>query len=238
MKKIDVSVIIPAYNEEKFIEKSIRSVKEQKTKLNYEIIVVDNNSKDRTKEIAKEQNVKVVSEKKQGVGAARRTGTENAKGEIVVHIDADTRLYPNHLEKVKKFFEEDKELACLGGYFVFYDAPMWKSFFRKVLYSPLVYFAKTSSKGALGPMGNNMAFKRSFYEGTKGFNKNLKFGEDMEICKELKKFGKIKTCPNLKVKVSSRRYKLSRKFVLYSMNFISMCTRGKPYKNDLPTLGN
>lgn len=233
MKKIDISVIIPAYNEEKFIQKCIESVKKQKTKLNYEIIVVDNNSTDKTKDIAKKQNVKVVNEKKQGVGAARRTGTEHAKGEIVVHIDADTILYPNHLEKVSKYFEKNKNLACLGGIFLFYDAPLWKHTLRKILYKPLLFFAKVFSKGTLGPSGNNMVFKRSFYKKTKGFNKNLKFGEDMEICKELKKFGDIKTCTRIKVKVSSRRYKVNKKLLIYIINFISMCTRGKPYKNKL-----
>ncbi len=236
MKKIDVSVIIPAYNEEKFIQKSITSVKKQKTKLRYEIIVVDNNSTDQTKEIAKKQNVKVLTEKIQGVGAARRTGTEHAKGEIVVHIDADTIIPTNHLERVWEHFKKDEELVCLGGMFLFYDAPLWKNILRKVLYKPLLFFAKVFSRGTFGPSGNNMAFKKSSYDKTRGFSKNLKFGEDMEICKELKIWGKIKTCTKLKVGVSSRRYKISKNFVLYVMNFISMSTRKKPYKNELPVV--
>ena len=234
MKKIDVSVIIPAYNEEKFIKQCIEAVKKQKTKLNYEIIVVDNNSKDKTKEIAKKQNVKVVNEKKQGVGAARRTGTEHAKGEIVVHIDADTIIPNDHLEKVWEHFKKDKELVCLGGIFVFYNAPLWKNILRKILYKPLLFFAKVFSKGIFGPSGNNMAFRKNFYDKTKGFNAKLKFGEDMKICKELNKFGKIKVCRNLKVGVSARRYKLNKKLVFYTINFVSMCTKEKPYKNELP----
>jgi glycosyltransferase involved in cell wall biosynthesis len=236
MSKIDISVVIPAYNEENFIGKCLKSVKNQKTNLNYEIIVVDNNSKDKTREIAKKHKVIVLKEKTQGVGAARRTGTEHAKGEIVVHIDADTVLYPDHLERVYEHFQKDKNLVCLGGIFLFYDAPLWKNILRKIMYKPLLFFAKTMSKGALGPSGNNMAFRNNSYKKTKGFNKNLKFGEDIEICRELKKLGKIKTNSKLKIQVSSRRYQLDKKFLTYTKNFIFSCLGKKPYKNTLPEL--
>jgi glycosyltransferase involved in cell wall biosynthesis len=234
MSKIDISVVIPAYNEEGFIGKCLKSVKIQKTNLNYEIIVVDNNSKDKTREIAKKHKAIVLNEKKQGVGAARRTGTEHANGEIVVHIDADTILYPDHLERVYGHFKKDDTLVCLGGQFLFYDAPLWKNILRKFLYKPLLFFAKTASKGALGPSGNNMAFRNNAYKKTKGFNKNLKFGEDNEICREFKKLGKIKTDSKLRVQISSRRYQLDKKFFIYTINFISSCLRNKPYKNALP----
>ncbi len=234
MKETNISIIIPAYNEENFIEKCINSVKKQKTKLNYEIIVVDNNSTDKTKEIAKKQNIKIINEKKQGVGAARKTGTEHAKGEIVVHIDADTILYPNHLERVWKYFKEDKELACLGGQFVFYHAPLWKNIFRKVFYKPLALFGRILSRGVIGPTGGNMAFRKDLYEKTEGFDLSLKFAEDVDICQKFKQYGKIRVDFDLKVKVSSRRFQINKKFLIYTINFFALCFTGKPYKNVLP----
>ncbi len=234
MNKIKISVIIPAYNEEKYIGECIKSVKRQKTENNYEIIVVDNNSKDKTKEIAKKHKVMVINEKKQGVGAARRTGTEHAKGEIVIHIDADTLLYPDHLERVYEHFKKDSELICLGGIFLFYDAPLWKNILRKVLYKPVLFFANIMSKGVIGPSGNNMAFRNDAYKKTKGFNKKLKFGEDNEICRTLSDVGKIMTNTKLKVQISSRRYQLDKNFFIYTINFLSSCIRKKPYKNTLP----
>lgn len=236
MSNFDISIIIPAYNEEKYIGKCIESVKRQKTSLNYEIIVVNNNSTDRTKEIVEKHNVKILDEKIQSVGAARRTGTKNAKGKIIIHIDADTRLYSDHLEKVWCHFQKDKDLVCLGGPFLFYNAPPWKNIMRPFLYQLVLSFAKITSKGALGPMGNNMAFKKNVYEKTKGFNPLLVHGEDMELCRNFKKHGKIKVDMGLKVKTSIRRYDkiLNKSFLLYSLNFIFLCIKGKPYKNVLP----
>ena len=137
MNKIQISVVIPAYNEEKFLPKCLKSLKRQKTSLKYEIIVVNNNSKDKTGEVAKKHKVKVINEKKQGVGQARKTGTENAKGEIIVHVDADTIVFPDYLEKIWAHFEKDKKLVCLGGQFLFYDAPFLEKFTQKM---PLPYY--------------------------------------------------------------------------------------------------
>lgn len=105
-----VSVIIPAYNEEKSIGSTIRSVFEQTLKP-YEIIVVDNNCNDRTSEIAKEMGVRVIVEKKQGLSFARNAGFDAAKGDVYVKLDADSELGPNSLEDLLKEFTEGNILA-------------------------------------------------------------------------------------------------------------------------------
>jgi glycosyltransferase involved in cell wall biosynthesis len=232
---MNISVIIPAYNEEKYIRRCIESVKKQKTELIYEIIVVNNNSKDRTKEIAQSFGARVIDEKRKGVGYARRTGTEHANGEIIIHLDADTELYENHLERVWKHFQENPETACLGGQFIFYDANLFKKLFRFFSYRPLLYFSRISSKGKAGAMGNNMAFKKSLYLKTNGFDVKLNHGEDMALCRELSKYGKITVDLSLKVKTSVRRYEkmLSKSFLLYTVNFFFLCIFKKPYKNIL-----
>lgn len=234
MKKPKVSIVVPAYNEQEYIYDCLKSTQSQKTNIKNEVIVVDNNSKDKTNEIAKSfKNVKVLLEKKQGVGQARKTGTHKAQGDIVIHIDADTRLFPDHVEKVYSHFKNDKELVCLGGQFIFYEGPLYRKMLRKILYKPFLLFAQISSKKTLGPSGNNMAFRKKAYKKTKGFNTNLKFGEDIELCRELKKHGKIKTDLNLKVMTSSRRFKINKKLIVYTINFFSMCIRKKPYRNVL-----
>jgi glycosyltransferase involved in cell wall biosynthesis len=234
MNKIQISVVIPAYNEEKFLPKCLNSLKKQKTSLKHEIIVVNNNSKDKTEEVARKYGVRVINEKKQGVGQARKTGTEKAKGEIIVHIDADTVVFPDYLEKIWAHFQKDKKLVCLGGQFLFYDAPLWKNILRKILYPVLFFLGKVVSKGGLGPTGGNMAFRKEAYEKTEGFNPCLKFGEDGDLSLKLKKLGKVKVDMNLKCKVSARRFKINKNFWLYSINFLSLCFRKKPYKNILP----
>ena len=86
-----VSVVIPAYNEEKYIAKVITMVK--KTKIAEEIIVVDNNSSDNTSAIAKENGAKVIFCKRQGKGYAMETGIKKATGDIIMFLDGDICNY-------------------------------------------------------------------------------------------------------------------------------------------------
>ena len=232
-KNIDISVVVPAYNEEDFLPKSLGSLTKQDTLLNYEIIVVDNNSSDKTREVSEEYGVLVVYEERQGVGWARKTGTAYANGIIIVHIDADTVVPKDYLEDIKDHFKHDEDLVCLGGQFFYYDAPVWKEFLRKIMYKPVYYFARISSRGKLGPTGGNMAFRKSIYDKTSGFNPNLKFGEDGDLTMRLSSLGKIKVDMDLKCGVSVRRFNFDKDFFLYAINFLSLCLRGKPYKNEL-----
>lgn len=88
-----ISVVIPAYNEEKIIENTLKSIKQQSYK-NYELIVVDNDSTDKTAEIARKYTDKVIWCPRQGfsASAARNEGVKNARGEILVILDADIYL--------------------------------------------------------------------------------------------------------------------------------------------------
>lgn len=96
MKKL--SVIIPAFNEQKCIKKVIKLVKKNENV--DEIIVVDNNSTDETAEIAKKEGVKVLFCKEQGKGYAIEMGLKEAKNEIVLFIDADINNYSEDLIQV------------------------------------------------------------------------------------------------------------------------------------------
>lgn len=88
-----ISVVIPAFNEEKNIAKVIKTVKKYN---NFdELIVVDNNSTDRTREIAISLGVKTISCKKQGKGYAMEVGLKEAIGDVIVFIDGDICNYRN-----------------------------------------------------------------------------------------------------------------------------------------------
>ena len=96
-----ISIVIPVYNDEKNICKLIESLKE----MNYpkeliEIIVVDNNSNDRTKYFLKKYNIKYFKENKiQSSYAARNKGIENASGEIIAFTDSDCIVTTNWLKE-------------------------------------------------------------------------------------------------------------------------------------------
>jgi glycosyltransferase involved in cell wall biosynthesis len=86
--KVPISVVIPAYNAEKFIRQAIENVREQTVKVS-EIVVVDNNSTDRTRQIAEELGACVVEEKKQNIAAARNRGIIESGGDWIALLDAD-----------------------------------------------------------------------------------------------------------------------------------------------------
>jgi glycosyltransferase involved in cell wall biosynthesis len=202
---IKISVIIPAFNEEKFLGNCLLSLKEQDFK-DFEIIVVDNNSTDRTSEIAKKFGAILISEKKQGVAFDRNKGAKIANGEILVFTDADTILPKNWLSRIKEEFEEDKELIAFGGSCQFYSGPISVKLASKFLLKPFLILDKSFS-GGFNLMGCNMAIKREAFFKVGGFNENLKLNEDVEISYRLREIGKVKLDPNFKVKTSGRRFR-------------------------------
>ena len=115
-----VSVIIPAYNEEYSIAKTVNSVINSKYP-RFEAIVIDNNSKDATGRIIlnmrrrlKIKNLRLFKEKIQGKYAALNKGIKVAKGRIVLIIDADTQVLPNTIQKMVAAFS-DKKIGAVGG---------------------------------------------------------------------------------------------------------------------------
>ena len=102
------SIIIPAYNTEKYIVRCLDSVMEQ-VFLNYEIIVVNDGSTDQTKALVdeyaekyRETKILIISQSNQGLSASRNTGLENATGEYVIWLDSDDALAPDALIQLSK----------------------------------------------------------------------------------------------------------------------------------------
>ena len=113
------SIIISAYNIEKYIKRAIDSVLEQ-TFTNYEVIVVNDCSKDKTLEKIQEYDdprlIIINNEKNRGLGAVRNIGIEKAVGEYIVHLDGDDTLFENTtLEKIDKLIGTDEpDIIYLG----------------------------------------------------------------------------------------------------------------------------
>lgn len=87
-----ISIVIPTLNEEEGIEKTIRSIPQKKLNdlgYNLEIIIIDGNSTDLTREIATRMGARVILEKRKGYGRAFKTGFSEARGDILVTLDAD-----------------------------------------------------------------------------------------------------------------------------------------------------
>jgi glycosyltransferase involved in cell wall biosynthesis len=201
VKNPKISVIIPTLNEEKYVEKTLLSLKAQTIKLPYEIIVSDGNSKDKTVEIAKRYANKIVICNKKGVALGRNLGAKYADGEILVFVDADTILLPNTLEEVYK--EVKKKNVALVSCPV---APFSYSPSFYFLYWFYNQFSKNSIKvGKPQVAGMFMATKKSIFNCVNGFNEKLRIIEDYDFSKKVSKFGKVKIVDTTFVLTSPRR---------------------------------
>lgn len=106
MDQINISIIIPMYNVERYIEKAIVSVLNCNwIKFNYEIIVIDDESPDGSLEIAKGlekrySGIRIISQKNKGLGGARNTGIKNARGNYIFFLDSDDYLLKDKLPKL------------------------------------------------------------------------------------------------------------------------------------------
>ncbi len=112
-----MSIIIPAYNEEVTVASSIKSM----LSLNYpdyEVIVIDDGSSDNTfKEASKysEKGVKVIRQKNTGKPGAINTGIKNASGEVMITVDADSKLHPDALTWIARRFSSNPRLGAVAG---------------------------------------------------------------------------------------------------------------------------
>lgn len=135
-KSLTLSLIIPVYNEENHLGDCLESVASQ-TVMPDEVIVINNNSTDRTVEIAERFSfVKIIHEKKQGLIPARDKGFDTAAGEILGRIDADSILSPEWTRTVREAFEDEAVDAVTGPAKVFVDShfPSWQSTFWSRVY--------------------------------------------------------------------------------------------------------
>lgn len=110
MGKINVSVVIPSYNEERYIGRCLDSLLQQ-TLTGFEIIIVDDGSTDRTKQIVKNYPVRLIEQNHLGPGAARNRGAAEANGQILVFVDADMFFDAHYLEYLVKPVKNGKAIA-------------------------------------------------------------------------------------------------------------------------------
>lgn len=124
-----ISIVIPVYNEEAQLAACLRTIARQRLKP-YEVIVVDNNSTDRTAQVAQRfRFVKVITAKRQGVVHARDRGFNAARGDIIGRIDADTRLPADWTQQLTRIFANGS-IDAVSGSMQYYDVPYRRLFSR------------------------------------------------------------------------------------------------------------
>lgn len=222
-RAMKISVVIPAYNEELFLPHLLTSLQKQTCNVPFEIIVVDNNSTDKTVDLAKKYGAKVMHEKHQGYAYACNKGFFSATGDIIARADADYVVPKEWLSYIHEAFEKDKKLTAIGGPLYPLESAWWEN----LIYYPGIvmwmYVLKFLGRGFLFP---NIAVRRKDFLAVNGFNTSLSFGEDTDMCLRLKKLGKVVFSPRMYVYTSLRRLRslgLLRTVINYSIgNQIAM----------------
>lgn len=209
MKNITVSVVIPAFNEEKYIGDTLFSLlkSEQQTEINYEVILVDNNSTDKTVEVAGKfkdgMNLRIIKETSQGRGVARARGFEEALGEIILSADADTIFYKGWVEKLTNAIKEDVVAVTTSCKIVDLSS-FSNSVFNFI--QPVSMVLYRIFLGHFWLSGFSFGILKSVYQKSGGFDTSLQAQEDLDLSFRVAKLGKI-VFINKPVVFSGRRFK-------------------------------
>jgi glycosyltransferase involved in cell wall biosynthesis len=180
-----LSVIIPAFNEARLIERSLQSVAisigaNQKPGFTSEIIVVDNNSTDNTAELARQAGARVVFEPINQIGRARNTGAAHATGDWLLFLDADSLLSPGLFADILKLIEEGKHVGC-GSTLRMDGLPWWANMTLRLWTGTSVLFRWAA--GAL------IVCRRDAFQEIGGFDQDLYALDEIRLSKQLKQWG-------------------------------------------------
>ena len=192
------SIIIPTYNEEDYLPILLDSIKEQDFN-DYEVIVADANSTDKTREIAHEYGCIVVDGGLPAVG--RNNGASVAKGELLLFLDSDLQLTEDYLAKVHYEFKMERL-----GIAITQMLPMSNKVEDKLFHDFANYFMigveniKPHGAGCYGIIA-----KKELHDECDGFDESLTFGEDTDYIERLAEKEPFRVLRNAKIGVSTRR---------------------------------
>lgn len=239
-----ISFVIPAYNEEErigacleAIRREIETTEDPSTGrwVEAEIIVVNNVSTDKTKEIAERAGVWVVDEPNKGLVWARQAGFAACTGGLVANIDADVILPEGWLHRVLYEFKKNGKLVALSGPFIYTDISIFSRAMVKVFYA-IAFLSYLINRFILrvGSMlqGGNFVIVREAMLKAGGYDTSITFyGEDTDVARRLNKVGQVKWTFRLPVYTSGRRFKgegIILTSMRYTANYFWVTFFGKP----------
>jgi len=190
---IEISVVVPVYNAEKTIFECIQSILNQDFK-NFEIIVVDNGSTDKTVSILKSKfknKIKLLYEHKRGPAAARNKGILHAKGKFIAFTDSDCVPDKNWLSGIMKTFA-DTNADAVGGSVYCSQKNIFSSVADISLFGEYIYSKKNKSRFTRFIPTNNICYKNTLFKKYGLFDVRFKFagGEDVLFNWKIFKDGK------------------------------------------------
>ncbi len=236
-----LSFVVPAYNEERYLPDCLRSIlNEVAGRDDVEIIVVNNASTDRTREVALSfPGVCVVDEPRKGLPHARQAGFLASSGDLIANVDSDSRLPAGWMAQVLHAFSEDNNLVALSGPLVYYDlSPRERLLVRLFYATAWVTYALNRYVLRVGSMvqGGNFVLTRTALERIGGFNLEITFyGEDTDLARRLPEVGRVCFTFDLKMFSSARRLKKEGIFTMawrYSVNYLWTIFLKRPFTQE------
>jgi glycosyltransferase involved in cell wall biosynthesis len=233
---LGISVIVCAHNEERSVAGCLYSLLAQ-TRPPDEVLVVNNASTDETGAVARRiPHVRVVDEPRKGLVVARETGRREARGNLLVYVDADCRAPLTWLARIERHFAEDTDLIALSGPYRYYDWDWWGRLLLRAYDFSLAPATQVLVKHVLGIgtifYGGNFAVRRAALDQIGGFDTSIEFhGEDTNLGRRLFTVGKVCLKYDCYLFTSARRYVAMGKgavFRLYVRNFTSELLHRRP----------
>lgn len=203
--KPQVSVVVPAYNEEKLLPICLQHLRRQNFRGNWEIIVVNGPSTDNTQKIAESLADKVVRVGRPGIGLARKKGCKAAKAPIIAVTDADIFVPLNWLTRITEYFRTHPEVMAISGPYIFTNNMFLN--ILSLIVRPIAFVINLLTTGVPPMSGNNSAFRKKAYDLAGGYDSKITALEDIDLAMRLKTTGKIVYLPTLIVKTTDRRFR-------------------------------
>jgi len=232
-----VSMVVTTLNEERYIEPCLKALKNQ-TYDNKEIIVVDSKSKDKTVEIARRYADKIIVQDCI-IPAGRNLGAKEARGNILLFVDADVTLSPNWINIVLPHLHEDKVIAVYGDLLPNeMKLKSWLAYAREELSN---LFLRRIRMPCFGKLGTAVAIKKVAFKKVGGFAEEYACCDDVNLSLRLREYGRMKFIRNAKGYVSMRRFEkngyLKQSLLWQWMGSSYILTRKTPlrrYSRDFP----
>jgi glycosyltransferase involved in cell wall biosynthesis len=187
-----VSILIAAWNEETNILKCVASLSKTVCNFPIEIIVINNNSKDKTQDTIDQLHVKSLFEQAQGCGPARQLGQLNARGKYVLLADADCFYPPCWVEEMIKVLQQP-DVVCVYGRYSFISEPgfpRWKLYALEKMKDIIAEFRQLK-RPYFNAYGLSMGYIRE-YGVEIGFIGSNFWGDDGQMCLRLMEYGKVR----------------------------------------------
>ena len=207
----EVSVIMSAYNDERFIREAVESILNQTFK-DFEVIIINDGSTDNTGEVLgsfKDERIKVINQDNMGVSKSRNKAIELSKGEYVAMIDADDISLPKRLEKQVNFLDEHKDTGFVGTAAESIDEK------GDVLYTiPCIEDNETIQKTLLEKncfIHSSVMFRRKAFEKVSGYRNEIKYVEDYDLALRISEYYRIYNLKEILCK-----YRLNKEGVSFS----------------------